>query len=218
MKPGHSMILLIGDKNLSSWSLRPWLALKSSGLPFIEKKILLDVPGYKERILHYSPTGRVPALIHNGHTIWDSLAICEYINELSPQSDLYPKDQILRAQARSMIAEMHSGFQGLRNQLSMNIQLKIKMDHLDQETVVNIKRIVELWKQALSRSQGPYLFGKFGIVDAFYAPVALRFHSYGVNIQNASCKKYVQTILRNPYVQEWIREAKKEQHYEFKFK
>ncbi len=204
------LTLVIGDKNLSSWSMRPWLALKHSGLSFKEKKIFLDKPNSKKEILKVSPSGKVPALIDGKTIVWDSLAICEYIAELAPSVNLLPEDARVRAVARSYISEMHSGFQSLRSQMSMDIQLKIKMNHLTSQTIADIERIVELWKSALRNSGGPYLFGQFTIADAFYAPVVMRFHSYGVTLKDRHCKKYVRQMLDNKHIKEWVTEAKKE--------
>lgn len=207
--------LVIGDKNYSSWSMRPWLALKASKLPFEEIKVLLDRPDTKKNILKHSPSGKVPVLIYKGEAVWDSLAICEFIAELAPKSQLWPKDDMARAQARSYVAEMHSGFLSLRTQMSMDIRLNIKMGHLLQSTVDDIKRITSMWESALQKYGGPYLFGShFGIADSFYAPVVMRFNSYGVQLKSSTLKKYMNTMLENPFVNEWIKEAKKEEFYQ----
>ncbi len=163
----HSLLLVIGDKNLSSWSMRPWLVLKATKLPFREVKILLDRPDTARKIRRVSPTGKVPVLIHGKTVIWDSLAICEYLHELAPDKDLWPKDASERAIARSYVSEMHSGFPHIRSQLSMDITLRTKIKHLNDSTKLEIERVLALWSDALKKSGGPYLFGNFGIVDSF---------------------------------------------------
>jgi len=209
--------IVIGDKNLSSWSMRPWLVLRSSGLPFRERRVLLDRPNTKRLLRQVSPTGRVPVLIHGKIKVWDSLAICEYLHELAPDQNLWPKSATDRALARSYVAEMHSGFQALRNQLSMEIQLRRKITHLMPDTVQDIKRILVLWRAALKRSGGPYLFGAFGIVDAFYAPVVMRFASYAVDVRDPLINQYRKTMQKNPAVREWVAEAKKEKPLYLRF-
>ncbi len=208
MKP--KLTLVIGDKNLSSWSMRPWLALKASGLPFQEIKIRLDEPSSARKIARYSPSGRVPVLLHDGLTIWDSLAICEYVAELVPEKNLWPKNQKHRAIARALTAEMHSGFQGLRTQMSMDLQLAIKLKHLTPQTKTDIRRIVHIWHHSMKSNGGPFLLGDFGIIDAFYAPVAMRFLSYGVQIKDPLCVNYLKNISQNKHVKDWIRDAKSE--------
>lgn len=196
--------LVIGDKNLSSWSMRAWLAAKASGLPFQEILIPLDQAETKLELNKYSPSSRVPCLIHGDLRIWDSLAICEYLAELAPNKDLWPVDQQTRAIARSYVAEMHSGFSGLRSQLSMDIRLKMEIRHLTPQTIEDIKRILSLWTEALKKSKGPFLFGGFGIADAFYAPVVFRFVSYGVQIQSPIIKQYMQQIQNHEHVEKWV--------------
>ncbi len=206
--------LIIGDQNLSSWSLRAWLAVKASGLEFSQRKILLDRSDTKRKIRKFSPSGRVPALIVDygkKHIVWDSLAIAEFVAELSKnENELWPFEPMQRAYARSMVAEMHSGFQALRTHLPMNIQLKTQVTHLDAETLTNISRIQSIWKGALKRSRGPFLFGKFGIADAFYAPVVFRFQSYGIQISDRKLQAYMKAILNHLYVKEWVRGARQE--------
>jgi glutathione S-transferase len=214
----ESLTLVIGDKNLSSWSMRPWLALKASGISFKEIKIQLDTPKSKKEIAKHSPSGRVPTLIHGKTTVWDSLAICEYIAELAPDKNLWPQNPAHRAIARSLVAEMHSGFSGLRNQLSMDIQLKIQLNHLTTDTIADIKRILHIWHHSIKTNKGPFLFGKdFGITDAFYAPVVMRFNSYGVTIKDPLCQKYMKAISEYPAVREWVAAAKKEKPYRVTF-
>lgn len=206
------MTLIIGDKNLSSWSMRAWLALKATKHPFKEIKVLLDVPGYQQKIRKYSPSGKVPALLVDSSVIWDSWAICEYAGELEPR--LWPAEQTLRAEARAYCAEMHSGFPSLRNQLSMNIQLKIKASHLQPGTLDDINRIKELWKSALKKTGGPFLFGDYGIVDCFYAPVVYRFLSYGINFKDPSLRQYMSRITSHRDIKDWVKQARKEEPYQ----
>lgn len=202
--------LIIGDKSLSSWSMRAWLVAVQSGLPFKEINIKLDEARTTERILKYSPSKKVPALKQGKILIWDSLAIAEYLNELSPEAHLWPEDIGARALARSYAAEMHSGFQCLRSELSMDIQLKSNARHLSNGTISDIKRILEMWTNALTVSEGPYLFGEFSIADAFFAPVVMRFISYNVKIKNRTALAYMKNIQDHHGVQYWVEEAMKE--------
>lgn len=202
--------LVIGDKNLSSWSMRAWLVAKASGLQFKEILVPLDRPETKSELSKYSPSLRVPCLIHGDLRIWDSLAICEYLSELAPDQFLWPESRELRALARSYVSEMHSGFSSLRSQLSMDIRLRMQIRHLAPQTIEDIKRILFLWTQTLEKSKGPYLFGAFGIADAFYAPVVFRFISYGVQIKSPLINKYMHQIQSNEYVKDWINSALKE--------
>ncbi len=204
------MILVIGDKNLSSWSMRPWLAMRAAGVPFKEVKILLDQRNTAEKIKQYSPSGRVPLLLHGEHRIWDSLAICEYLAETYKNHSLWPADKGDRAFARSMVAEMHSSFQSLRSQLSMDIRLRTQIRHLTSATEHDISRITQLWGDCLKKTSGPFLFGDFGIVDAFYAPVVFRFISYGIKIKNKKIVQYMKSVSNHPAVKEWVKEARKE--------
>lgn len=200
------MKLVIGDKNLSSWSMRAWLAAKASKLQIEEILIPLDQPQTKTEIQKWSPSGRVPCLIDGDLQIWDSLAICEYLAELSDQK-LWPKNPKERALARAYVSEMHSGFPGLRSQLSMDLRLKIEVRHLTAQTIADIERILFLWTQALKKSKGPFLFGEFGIVDAFYAPVVFRFLSYGIQIKSEMIRKYMAEIQSHKHVKNWYKDG-----------
>lgn len=200
----EQITLVIGDKNLSSWSMRAWLAAKASGLPFREILIPLDQAETKIELTKYSPSSRVPCLIHGELKIWDSLSICEYLAELAPEQRLWPVDRNARAVARSYVSEMHSGFGGLRAQLSMDLRLRMEVRHLTSQTIEDIKRIVFLWSEALEKSTGPFLFGDFGIVDAFFAPVVFRFISYGVQIQSPAITKYMEKVQTQVSVREWV--------------
>ncbi|HEX9396606.1 MAG TPA: glutathione S-transferase family protein [Burkholderiales bacterium] len=195
------MILLIGNKNYSSWSLRPWIAMKVLGIAFQEKRIPLYVPGAREQILAHAPSGKVPVLLHDENTIWDSLAILEYLAEKHPT--LWPAERAARAQARSIAAEMHSGFPQLRNHMSMNIRKRYPGKGRAPEVLAEIKRINEIWNAA----KGPFLFGSFGAVDAMYAPVVLRFRTYEVKAENPA---YYDAVLALPAMKEWIAAAERE--------
>lgn len=202
------MQLVIGDRSLSSWSMRAWLVTRASGLKFKEIYIKLDQPETKKKILRHSPSGRVPALIDGKIKIWDSLAIAEYLAEKVPT--LWPDDPKLRALARSACAEMHSGFASMRSQLSMDLHLKTRVRHLEASTLNDINRILELWTMALKTSGGPYLFGEFSITDAFFAPVVFRFFSYGIDIRDRKIRKYMEVIQSDAFVREWTAKAKRE--------
>jgi glutathione S-transferase len=200
--------LVIGTKNLSSWSLRPWLALKHLGVAFEELELPLDTPEYYERIGRYSPTGRVPVLIDGQTKVWDSLAICEYANELQ-QGSGFPTDRSARAHARSICAEMHSGFGGLRSLWTMKAgEVGIRVPPND-EVRKDIERIENIWSECRTRygANGPWLFGNYSIADAMYAPVVLRFNTYGATLSEIA-KDYVRATLSDPHVNAWITSAK----------
>lgn len=195
------MLLVIGNKNYSSWSLRPWIALKVLGVPFDEKRIALRRPETKAEILRHSPAGRVPVLEDGDTVVWDSLAILEYLAEKYPQ--LWPSDRAERAKARSIAAEMHSGFAALREHMSMNIRKRYAGKGRTPESMADVARIDEIWSQA----KGPFLFGAFGAADAMYAPVILRFRTYGVEVRK---KSYMDAMLALPAMREWIEAAERE--------
>jgi len=208
--------LVIGNYNLSSWSLRPWLVLKQTGVPFGTVKVDLKThadkpPEVKVEILKHSPSGRVPVLKHRGLTIWDSLAICEYLAETFPEKNLWPASPAARASARSVSAEMHSGFMGMRTHLSMNMRSSLPMKEIPSAAQADVARIQEIWRSCREQhgAQGPYLFGQFSIADAFYAPVVSRFTTYAPKVDDVS-KAYMETIWKLPAMQEWLEEAKKE--------
>ena len=204
-KPG--LTLVIGNKNISSWSMRPWVALTAFGIAFNEVKVLLDQPDTAGRIADFSGAGRVPVLIAGDITIWDSLAICEYIAEQFPDLHLWPSDVAARATARSITAEMHSGFVGLRTAMSMNLQAHLPGRGRTAEAQGDIGRICEIWEECLSRfGHHEFLFGAFSIADAFYAPVVMRFKTYGVSLAPA-LQAYCERVERHPAVARWISEA-----------
>ncbi len=195
------MILVIGNCNYSSWSLRAWIALKTFGFSFEEKRIPLYGPGAKEQILHYSPAGKVPVLIDGKAVVWDSLAILEYLAEKHPK--LWPTDTSDRARARSVSAEMHAGFAHLRTHMSMNVRKRYPGKGRTPEVLEEIRRIDAIWAQA----KGPFLFGPFSGADAMYAPVVLRFRTYGVEAANPA---YYEAMLALPAMQAWIAAAERE--------
>ncbi len=202
------MKLVIGNKRLSSWSLRPWLVMKHFEIPFEEVLIPLDQPDTTANIKKYSPTGKVPALIDGDLHVWDSLAIVEYLHDKFPEKNLWPKDLAARAYARSISAEMHSGFQDLRQHLSHDVQKNHK-EYDWTPARADIERVKEIWKKSLSFSGGPYLFGEFTIADAMYAPVANRFISYAVPMEGV-VKEYVEIIRSNKAHKLWIEAGMKE--------
>jgi Glutathione S-transferase len=210
--------LVIGDKAFSSWSMRAWLVAVQSGLPFKEINIELDTAKTAAQIAKYSPNGKVPVLRNGKMIIWDSLAIAEYLNDLSPEAQLWPEDMGARALARSYAAEMHSGFTSLRSQMTMDLHHDAELRHLLPATISDINRILDMWKQALRVSQGPYLFGEFCIADAFFAPVVCRFKSYKVQIKDPMIKQYMKNIEEHHGVQFWIEEAMKEKRAKLTFK
>ena len=189
------MILFIGDKNLSSWSLRPWLLMKAANIPFTERQILLDRPETKAVIHDVSPSGRVPCLMDGDLAIWDSLAICEYLAEKFAEKALWPRDARARATARAVSAEMHSGFAALRTVWPMNFARE-GLRHTTQGVQDDIARIAEIWENCRrdfgadsKNGGGPFLFGAFSIADAMYAPVVSRFVTYGpVTLPDAAAK------------------------------
>lgn len=199
--------LYIGSKQYSSWSMRPWLCLKYAQIDFKEVIIPLRTETTKANISAISPSKKVPCLDHNGLVIWDSLSICEFINEIKPEAELLPKNQEQRAIIRSVCAEMHSGFLDLRKEMPMDTKLKTtQIPNL--EVQANIDRIVEIWSMARKKygSDGEFLFGQFSIADAFFAPVVSRFVSYGVDNQGLSgeVQNYIKTIINLPIYQEWV--------------
>lgn len=198
-------ILVIGNKAYSSWSLRPWLLLRQAGIGFDEIRLSLYEDGAKQKILQYSATGRVPVLKDGDLTIWDSLAICEYLAEEYPEKRLWPPETAARAHARSISAEMHSGFSNLRSQMPMNVRREIPGRAKTPEVLAEVARIETIWNDCRGRhgARGPFLFGAFSIADAMYAPVVSRLRTYGVTIAGEA-GEYAASILALPAMQEWI--------------
>lgn len=205
------MTLIIANKNYSSWSLRPWLALKQHGAPFEEVRIALDRPDTRARILRHSPGGKVPALHHGDLTVWDSLAILEYLAERNPGAGLWPKDAEARAVARSVSAEMHAGFMPLRQALPMNCRRREKLAITDEAVIADIARIDALWTDCRRRfgAGGPFLFGRFSNADAMYAPVVSRLASYEVEVSETA-QAYMRTVLDMPEMRAWYADAEAE--------
>jgi glutathione S-transferase len=202
-----ALTLVIGNKNYSSWSMRPWLALKACNIAFDE----VSVPLYtgdadKQYILKFSRAGKVPVLLDGDITIWDSLAIIEYIAERFPQARLWPEDRASRAHARSVSAEMHSGFMALRNECGMNLHRPAGAKALSADARANIARIQESWAECRERDGklGPYLFGAFSGADAMYAPVVHRFRTYAIDVSE-EVRNYMDTMMALPAFQEWTR-------------
>ena len=203
------LTLVIGNKNYSSWSLRPWLFMKHQGVAFNEVLIPLDTPSTRENIDKYGPSGRVPVLRKGELAIWDSLAICEYIAEVTGGG--WPKDPLVRAVARSVSAEMHSGFSNLRTLWPMNARARNRRTALTAALESDIERIDEIWNDCRARfgAGGSWLFGEYTIADAMYAPVALRFNTYGASISQAA-RWYIASVLEDAPMQEWLAAAKQE--------
>lgn len=206
--------LVIGNKNYSSWSMRPWLALRANDIAFEE----IFIPLYtgaadKQRILDFTHSGKVPALIDGDVTIWDSLAIIEYVAERFPEARLWPEDRAARARARSISAEMHSGFMALRNECGMNLHRPIRAIALSADARANVARIQEIWTECRERygKLGPFLFGKFGAADAMFAPVVHRLRTYAIAVEPAA-QAYVETMMALPAFQEWTRAGLAETH------
>jgi glutathione S-transferase len=201
--------LILGTKNWSSWSLRPWLALRQADAAFTEVVVPLRSDTTTADILKYSPTGRVPALTIGDTTIWDSLAICETVNERHPQARLWPEDPMLRAKARAYAAEMHSGFVDVREQLSMDFVRRLPLPALRETTKAQIARIQQAWESALAEGKGDFLFGGFSIADCMYAPVVSRFTTYGVPV-SAQVRNYMARVMALPAMQDWARDSQAE--------
>jgi len=199
--------LVIGNKNYSSWSMRPWLALRANNIPFEEIFVpLYTGAGDKQKILDVSPAGKVPILIDGDVTIWDSLAIIEYIAERSPEKRLWPEHPAHRAHARSIAAEMHSGFAALRNECGMNLHRPVRAIELSADARANVARIQEIWAECRKRYGGPFLFGAFGAADAMFAPVVHRFRTYAIVVTRET-QAYMDTMMALPAFAEWTRDG-----------
>ena len=205
------LALVIGNKNYSSWSLRPWLALKQAGIPFRELRIPLYTDTTRAEIRKYSPSGKVPALLDGGLTVWESLAIGEYLADKFPEKQFWPTDAAARALARAVSCEMHAGFSALRSHMSMNCRKHLPGKGRTPEVLKDITRIAALWNdcRASFGRGGEFLFGKFSFADAMYAPVALRFVTYEVELDPVSAA-YVKTITDLPAIRQWLADANAE--------
>ncbi len=202
-----ALTLVIGNKNYSSWSMRPWLALRANDIAFDEVFIpLYTGAADKERILGFTHSGKVPALIDGDVTIWDSLAIIEYLAEKFPQARLWPEDRARRAHARSISAEMHSGFVPLRSECGMNLHRPVRAIALSADARDNVARIQQIWIECRQRYRefGPFLFGAFGGADAMFAPVVHRFRTYAIEVL-PEARDYMDTMMSLPAFQDWTR-------------
>ncbi len=194
--------LIIGNKNYSSWSFRPWIGMKTAGVAFEETVVSLEAKDFKARITALSGAGKVPVLLDGDVRVWESLAILEYVAEKFPAARLWPESAAARARARAVASEMHAGFQPLRRQLPMNMWRPVKARALDAEAAANVARIDEIFTECLAKSGGPFLFGAFGAADAMYAPVVSRFHTYAVGV-SATARSYMDAVMALPAWREW---------------
>ena len=204
-----ALTLVIANKNYSSWSMRPWVLLRARGIPFDERMLKFESQAWRDQIGRLSPTGLVPVLWEGepgkGFATWDTIAIAERLNELHPERGIWPSDARLRAQARSIAAEMHGGFRALRGAMPMNIRGSFPGKGMNPDVARDIERISALW----ARAQGPFLFGEFCAADAFFAPVATRFVTYAVPVSGVA-RTYQQALLASPAVQAWSADARRE--------
>jgi glutathione S-transferase len=196
--------LIIGNKNYSSWSMRPWLAMKVAGIEFTEELISLDAPEFKQRLLKFSGTGKVPTLIDGDVHVWESLAIIEYLAEKFPAARLWPTDTNARAHARAVANEMHAGFVPLRRACPMNFWRPVRKTVLSDDVAANVRRIDALWTDCRARfgAGGGFLFGRFSAADAMYAPVVSRFHTYGIEV-GAVSRTYMDAMMALPAYVAW---------------
>ncbi len=203
--------LVIGNKNYSSWSLRAWFLLAEARIEFEEERLALDSEGFASKIAQYSPACRVPVLILDGQPIWDTMAIAETVAERWPEKRLWPLDSNARAHARSICAEMHSGFSVLREAMPMNCRAMGRKVALPDELAADIDRILEIWSDCHRQYQsgGDWLFGDFSVADAMYAPVVLRFRTYGMNLPQSAIA-YPRRLLQSDVLQDWLAAAESE--------
>jgi len=203
--------LIIGNKNYSSWSFRPWIAMRVAGIAFDEEVISLNAPDFKPRLLAVSGTGKVPTLIDGEIKVWESLAILEYLAEKCPDAGLWPRDPAARAHARAIASEMHAGFVPLRRALPMNLWRPVIKRELDKDAQANVARIDAMWTDCRRRfgQGGPFLFGTFGAADAMYAPVVSRFQTYDVTV-GTEAQAYMRAVMALPAWTEWVAAGVKE--------
>jgi glutathione S-transferase len=207
-----SLTLVIGNKNYSSWSLRAWLFLKQSGIEFEEIRLALYTENWETEIKRYTPAGKVPVLLDGDLKIWDSLAIMEHVQETYPDVAGWPSDRAARAHARSVAAEMHSGFMAIREELPQNLKMcqRRSRDDFSSHARAEIERVEALWQDCFERYGGPWLFGDFSIADAMYAPVALRFVTYGIALK-PEAQRFVKLVRGLEAVQSWTAAAAEEE-------
>jgi glutathione S-transferase len=206
------IVLVMGNCNYSSWSLRAWLALEQTGISFREQVIWFDEDHDRSQRRNFSPTGRVPVLLHGEIAIWDGLAIGEYLAELEPEAGLWPLASPARARARSLCAEMHSGFPAVREQMPLNVRARSSIRR-DESIDSEIQRLTSMWDNTRREygADGPFLFGERTLADAFYAPVACRFRSYGVPLEGEA-GDWMETVLEMPAMQIWTQRGETEGH------
>jgi glutathione S-transferase len=209
-----ALTLVIGNKNYSSWSMRPWVLMRQLGIPFEEKKLRFHSTEWDAEIERWSPSRLVPVLWNGDQTVWDTLAIAEALHEWFPEKGVWPNDAAARAFARSASAEMHSGFRDLRGAMPMNIRSSYPGKGMSPAVQANIDRIEKLWKEARARfgSGGPFLFGAFSAADAMFAPVTTRFRTYAVKLSPES-QRYCDAVLAAPGVRAWVDDAVKEREF-----
>jgi glutathione S-transferase len=203
--------LVIGNKNYSSWSFRPWIAMKVADIAFDETVISFDAPDFKTRVTALGGAGRVPVLIDEDVRVWESLAILEYLAEKFPTAGLWPEDVAARARARAVASEMHAGFVPLRRHLPMNVMRPVKFRALDAGTAKDVARIDAIWSECRTKygADGAFLFGRFGAADAMFAPVVWRFHTYAVEV-SATARAYMRAVMTAPAWNEWRDAARRE--------
>lgn len=203
--------LVIGNKNYSSWSLRSWFLLKEAGIEFEEYRIPLDQEGSAAEIARFTPSGRLPVLMIDGQAVWDTLAIAETVAERWPEKELWPSDPQIRLHARSVSAEMHSGFSTLRDAMPMNCRAMGRKVALPDALTDDIDRVLDIWADCHRsyRSKGDWLFGRFSVADAMFAPVVLRFRTYGINLPD-SASNYPRRLLESKAIQNWLAAAESE--------
>jgi glutathione S-transferase len=217
MAKAPALKLVVGNKNYSSWSMRPWVLARQAGIAFEEVLLKFDEKGDGVSVAGidpYSPTRKVPVLLIDGEPVWDSLAICETLAEMHPEKQLWPAAADARRVARSICAEMHSGFQGMRGAMPMNIRASYPGKGHNPKSQKDIERIIEIWASCRSRfgRGGEFLFGGFGVADAFYAPVATRFRTYAVSLPPAA-QAYADTLLASAAVREWMDAGRRETEF-----
>jgi len=212
------LTLLIGNKNYSSWSFRPWIAMKVAGIPFDEILISLDAADFKRRVLEVSGTGKVPVLIDGDIHVWESLAILEHLAERFPEAGLWPADLAARTHARAISAEMHAGFLALRRECPMNMWRPVRPHTLSADAQANVARIDAMWSDCRARfgGDGPFLFGGFGAADAMYAPIVNRLHIYEAPV-SPQTRAYMDAIMALPAWAAWHKDAAREKWREARF-